>query len=77
MNSTQVIGALADTCCADATKETSQSLDRNQQVRNVLRQSSSTEGGERLGLEAAEEGTGGMRRDITLCPMVVVEGKEG
>ena len=77
MNSTQVIGALADVRCADVTKEMSQSLDRNQQVQNVLRQSFSAEGGERLGLGAAEEGMGGMRRDITLCPMVVVEGKEG
>ena len=74
-----MIGASALARCADATKDTSQSLSRYQQARNVLRQSSSAVGGEHFGLGALAveaEGTGrGVA--ITLCPVVVVREKEG
>ena len=49
MNSTHVIGASGRACCAEATKEISQSLSRNQHERNVVGQRSSAEGGECLG----------------------------
>ena len=65
--------------CADATKDTSQSLSRYQQARNAFKQRSSAEGGERFGLGAlAGEAVGAGRGEaITLCPVVVVRGKEG
>ena len=76
MNSTQVIGEEGVLRCTNAMKETSQPLSRCQQERKVRRQSSSVEGGERLGCRgAAEEGTVGAEA-ITLDPMVVVEVKE-
>ena len=73
-----MIGASALARCADATKDTSQSLSRYQQARNVLRQRSSAVGGERFGLGAlAGEAVGAGRGvAITLCPVVVVRGKD-
>ena len=65
--------------CTDAMKDTSQSLSRHQQARNVFKQSSSAVGGEHFGLGAlAGEAVGAGRGEaITLCPVVVVRGKEG
>ena len=79
MNSTQVIGVSGFARWAEATKEISQSLSRNQQERKVLRHSASAEGGEGFGLRgSAVEGMGvGRGVAITLCPVVVVREKEG